>query len=210
MLAIISKLSGPGGRPTTDSTIDSVQRALKEIYNKDLTKREVEYILQDLQDRGFIFKEKGLLRDGRLVLYGIKPRKIAQEAFTLIKINPERAYIHNGYEGLVYDPPSLSDTSPAPREWVSKLSKGMAESMFGRDGSLELLQGAAAFLRSPECDAVLKGIVSLFMNQNAQAPDPVGDVQHSPQAPLAPKHTLDSGPVGKFVGPNGEITYRLS
>jgi hypothetical protein len=43
---------------------------------------------------------------------------------------------------------------------------------------------------------------------SVQAPGPVGDVQHSPQAPLAPKHTFDTGGAGEFVGPNG-IIYRL-
>jgi hypothetical protein len=42
-----------------------------------------------------------------------------------------------------------------------------------------------------------------------QAPDPVGDVQHSPGAPLAPTYPLDTGGAGEFVGPNGEIIIRL-
>jgi len=77
--------------------------------------------------------------------------------------------------------------------------------MFGKDGSLELLEARGAFLKSPECDVLLKGIVSLFLNQNAQAPDPVGDVQHSPQAPLAPKYAYDSEDRDSSKG----IVYRL-
>ena len=43
---------------------------------------------------------------------------------------------------------------------------------------------------------------------NAQpAPNPNG--QRHPQAPLAPKNTLDTGGAGKFVGPNDEIIVRL-
>ncbi|HUW48603.1 MAG TPA: hypothetical protein VMW36_07665 [Patescibacteria group bacterium] len=48
---------------------------------------------------------------------------------------------------------------------------------------------------------------------NAQrAPDPVGDVQHSPGAPLVPKYTyVGSRPVETFCqrDPNGETIYRF-
>jgi hypothetical protein len=161
VLAVLSKLSNRG-QPTIECTTDSIQRDLKKIYCKDLTKREIEYILQGLQDRGFVFSEKGLLRDGRQVLYGIHPGKITKEAFTLIKIDPDRAYAHDGYEGLVYDPPRANETNPFQDDWASKLSTGIAKSIFGRDGSLELLEAAGAFLKSPECDALVKGITNLF------------------------------------------------
>lgn len=65
--------------------------------------------------------------------------------------------------GKVYDPaPSPIAASPVEeREWVPKLSRGIAKSMFGRDGSLELLEAGGAFLKSPECDVLLNGIRSL-------------------------------------------------
>jgi hypothetical protein len=111
VLVIISKRSR-GGRPTVEATISRIQRDLKDIYGRNLTEREIEYILQDLQNRNFVSKKKGLLRDGRAVLYALNPCKITQEAFNVIKINPKRAYVHNGYEGMVYDPPSIEADLP--------------------------------------------------------------------------------------------------
>jgi hypothetical protein len=112
VLAAISKLSGRGGRLSVDATVDSIQRVLKDSYKKDLTRREIEYVLQDLQKRGFIYKKGGLLKDGKSVLYGITPSKITHEAFTVIKIDSERAYVHDGHEGKVYDPPSVEEENP--------------------------------------------------------------------------------------------------
>lgn len=50
-----------------------------------------------------------------------------------------------------------------------------------------------------------KGWNDLWGLNAQQAPDPVGDVEHSPGDPLAPTYPLDTGGVGKFVGPNGII-----
>lgn len=125
VLATISKLSGRNGRLSVEATTDRFQRTLKETYGRDLTKREVENILRDLLDRGFIFKEKGLLSDGRAVLYGINPSKISQEPFTIIKIDRERAYVHNGHEGIVYDPPRVEEENPKTTNTGSFLLRGL-------------------------------------------------------------------------------------
>jgi len=69
------------------------------------------------------------------------------------------------------------------------------------DYALMIADDRSIFFR----DVLLKGIVSLFLNQNAQAPDPVGDVQHSPQAPLAPKYAYD----GEDRDSSKGIVYRL-
>jgi len=50
-----------------------------------------------------------------------------------------------------------------------------------------------------------KGWNDLWGLNAQQAPDPVGDVEHSPGNPLAPTYPLDTRGVGKFVGPDGII-----
>ena len=109
VLALISKLSGPRGRLTVESDISAIQQNLKKVYGRNLTKRQIENILSDLKKGGFIFSQEGALRDGRKVLYGINRHKVRQEAFTLIKIDEEKAYVHNGYEGPVFDPPRIEE-----------------------------------------------------------------------------------------------------
>jgi len=107
VLAIISRLSGPKGRLNVECTTDRIQQDMERICKKNLTKRQIENILKDLKGRGFIFSEQGDLRDGRKVLYRINPDKVSQEIFTLIKIDKEKAYVHNGHEGIVFDPPRI-------------------------------------------------------------------------------------------------------
>lgn len=125
VLAALSKLS-PSGRLTLEATSDRIKQVLKDWYGKDLTERQIENILRNLQNRGFVYKKKGALRDGRVSLYGINPSKVTQEAFTVIEIDPERAYIHNGYEGLVYDPPSVGDETPKTTNTSSLLFCALA------------------------------------------------------------------------------------
>jgi len=56
----------------------------------------------------------------------------------------------------------------------------------------------------PEMERVLSARWNDFWDLNAQqAPNPAGNVQHSPRNPLAPTYPLDTGGTGTFVGPNG-------
>lgn len=126
VLAAIAKLSGfrhhnelALKRPklSVEATVRGIQLVLNRVYGRNLTRRHVERILRDLTWRGFIFKRTGLLKDGRTSLYAIQPNKIAQEAFTLIKIDSEMAYALDGSEGLLYDPPSLETLFGETNRW---------------------------------------------------------------------------------------------
>jgi len=109
VLALISRLSGPKGQLNVECTTGRIRQDMKEIYERNLTRRQIENILMDLESRGFIFSKKGDLRDGRKVLHRINPAKVGLEIFTLIRIDKEKGYAHDGYEGIVFDPPRTEE-----------------------------------------------------------------------------------------------------
>lgn len=213
VLAVISKLSGPRGRPTVEATTDGVQRVLKKIYKRDLSKRQIENILQYLQNGGFIFKEKGVLRNGRKVLYRLNSSKITQEAFKLIKIDSERAYVHDGhgYEGVIYDPPSIEVGPPETDNTGILLAWGIIVGLI----SVPPLVWAAVN-HDWVAQQIQEGVnnISKWWNDLwgldvQQAPDAIDSVQRHPRDPLAPKYPVDTGGSGTFARPNGGIIVRL-
>jgi len=96
---------------------EHIQKVLKEIYHRDLSTRQIDDILNNLQKQDLVFKKKGLLRKKHVVIFGINSSKLFQEAFTVIKTGFKEGYAVNGYEGLVYDPPSLETLFAYANRW---------------------------------------------------------------------------------------------
>ena len=122
VLAAVSKLHDlRKGHRGVDATRENIKKILEKIYNRNLSLSYIDSILNDLQKQGMIFKEKGLLRKKHVALFSINSRKFFQEAFTLIKLDSDRAYVVNRYEGIVYDPPSLETLFADANRWFPEL-----------------------------------------------------------------------------------------
>lgn len=89
------------------ATRGHIQQVLEKIYHRKLGLKWIDDILGDLQKQGLIFKKRGLLSKKHVMLFGINPNRIFQESFTVIKLDSDRAYVVNRYEGIVYDLESL-------------------------------------------------------------------------------------------------------
>jgi hypothetical protein len=92
----------------------------------------------------------------------------------------------------------------------------LAEGLVKKDFGWSLLGGVGILTELMEIyePFIRELLAQIFRPQtpNQQTPEHIGDVEHSPQAPLAPKYTYDgSRPVETFCqrDPNGEIIYRL-
>ena len=106
VLLALLKLSGRGSGLCVEATIKNIKEVLKRDYGRVVTRTRVEQILDESQ--GFIYGKRGLLSDGRVLIYGINPYKIGQELFTIIK-NSEKAVVYGDkYAGIIYD----YDTQP--------------------------------------------------------------------------------------------------
>lgn len=103
VLTVISKRSR-GKQLFAGATRGQIRGDLKKIYHRDIKLREIDNILSRLLRQNLIIRERGMIRDGRVTLYRLNPSKTEVEAFNIVKIDDETAIIHNGWEGLIYDP----------------------------------------------------------------------------------------------------------
>jgi hypothetical protein len=102
VLAVISKRSKGRDRAIAAASLREIKNDLKKNYLKDVTERQVLNVIRDLGN--IIIKERDP-RDRRRTLYRINPNLVEEAILTLIKLDDERAYGHDGYEGILYDPP---------------------------------------------------------------------------------------------------------
>jgi hypothetical protein len=102
VLAVISKRSRSRERTIAAASLREIKNDLKKNYLKDVTERQVLNVIRDL---GKIVVKERDPRDRRRTLYRINPNLVEEAILTLIKLDDERAYGHDGYEGILYDPP---------------------------------------------------------------------------------------------------------
>jgi len=104
VLLALLKLSGRGSGLCVEATIENIKKVLEQDYDRVVTRTRVEQILDDLENQDFIYGKKGLLSDGRVLIYGINPYKIGQELFIVIKHkNLGRAVVYGDkYAGTIY------------------------------------------------------------------------------------------------------------
>ena len=82
------------------TSLRQIKNELKRHY-KDLTER---YILDVIRSLGrLVVKEKDP-RNGRRSLYRINPRLVKEATITLVKLNNEKAYKNNDFEGILCYP----------------------------------------------------------------------------------------------------------
>ena len=74
-------------------TFNRVKETLNTVYGRNLTRKQVENVLRYLNNEGIIFKKRGMLQDGRQVVYGLNPKKVVQETLTIIKVDSEKFYL---------------------------------------------------------------------------------------------------------------------
>jgi len=139
VLLALLKLSGGGSGLCVEMTVNNILKevnTLKEAKgHRPVTRTRVEQILDNLESRGYIYSERGLLSDGRVRIYGIRDHKICQESFTIIR-NSEKAVVYGDkYAGIIYD----YDTQPLykiehdlPDELFDGLKK-IRDSFFDKD-----------------------------------------------------------------------------
>jgi hypothetical protein len=102
VMAVISKRSKSRDRAIAAASLREIRNDLKKNYLKDVTERQVLNVIRDLGT--IVVKEKDP-RDRRKTLYRINPIMVEEAILTLIKLDDEKAYGHDGYEGILYDPP---------------------------------------------------------------------------------------------------------
>jgi len=102
VLAVISKRSKAPGRTIAAASLREIKNDLKKNYLKDITEKQILNVIRDL---GNLIVRETDPRDRRLTLYRINPNMVEEAILSLIKLNDEKAYVHDGYEGIVYDPP---------------------------------------------------------------------------------------------------------
>jgi hypothetical protein len=102
VMAVISKRSKDRDRTIAAASLREIKNDLKKNYLKDVTKRQILNVIRDLGK--IVIKEKDP-RDRRRTLYRINPNLVEDAILTLIKLDDEKAYGHDGYEGILYDPP---------------------------------------------------------------------------------------------------------
>ena len=102
VMAIISKRSKGRDRTIAAASLREIKNDLKKNYLKDVTERQVLNVIRDL---GKIVVKERDPRDRRRTLYRINPNLVEEAILTLIKLDDDKAYGHDGYEGILYDPP---------------------------------------------------------------------------------------------------------
>lgn len=102
VMAVISKRSKGRDRTIAAASLREIKNDLKKNYLKDVTERQVLNVIRDLGK--IVIKERDP-RDRRRTLYRINPNVVEEAILTLIKLDDEKAYGHDGYEGILYDPP---------------------------------------------------------------------------------------------------------
>jgi DNA-binding MarR family transcriptional regulator len=113
VLASISRLCEECGR-FLGPTIEEVLEDLEKRYGVRYTRRHIEEIVASLEKRGLVQRKRGLLRDGRVTL--LTTTKGERVALTLIRLNEKEALVHDGWEGIVYDPPEQRSSTPTPED----------------------------------------------------------------------------------------------
>jgi DNA-directed RNA polymerase subunit RPC12/RpoP len=89
-------------RSFTGPTVEDVIADLEQRYGRKYSRRSIEEAISLLESRGLVYRKRGLLRDGRVTLLTTKePERVA---LTLIRLGEKEALVHNGWEGIVYDP----------------------------------------------------------------------------------------------------------
>lgn len=115
VLGSISRQSKQSGR-LTKPVLDDIKSDLKQRYGEEFSDTWLLEKISKLEDMGLVRRARGILRNGRETVYTTKRGE--EVALTLIKLSDEEAFVHNGWEGVVYDPPSSNmgkaTTKPLP------------------------------------------------------------------------------------------------
>lgn len=99
VLAVISKRPKGRDRTIAEASLREIKNDLEKNYLKDVTERQVLNVIRDLGK--IVVKEKDP-RDRRRPLYRINPSMVEEAILTLVKLDDEKAYGHDGYEGILY------------------------------------------------------------------------------------------------------------
>lgn len=122
VLGSISRLSKQRGR-FIGPRLDDIKKDLKQRYDEEFSDSWLLEKISKLEGMGLVGRNRGILRNGRETLYTTKRGE--QIALTLIKLSDEEAFAHNGWEGIVYDPP-LREPS-VERKGIESDEKGLKE-----------------------------------------------------------------------------------
>lgn len=85
-------------------TLSDIKKDLRERYNLEISDRYLLNIIAELERKGLVKREKGLLRDRRETIFTTTQSE--DVVLSLIRLDDKKAFVHNGWEGTVYDPPS--------------------------------------------------------------------------------------------------------
>jgi len=100
-LICIDRLCAARGR-CHPPTLDEIQEELRKRYGVEQSKRQILIYIKELEAIGLVKKFRGMLADGRKVIYIITSEE-KPVAFSFIRISDSEAIVYNDeWEGVVY------------------------------------------------------------------------------------------------------------
>ena len=100
-LICIDRLCAAKGRCHAP-TLDEIQEELRRRYGVEQSKRQILIYIKELETIGLVKKFRGVLADGRKVIYVITGEE-KPAAFNFIRISDSEAIVYNDeWEGVVY------------------------------------------------------------------------------------------------------------
>jgi hypothetical protein len=100
VLAIISKKSRERDRTIAATSLQEIEKGLKEHYSKDVTERHILNVIRSLGK--LVIKEKDP-RNNRRSIYRTNPKFVEEVTLTLVKLTNEQAH-NSKFEGILYAP----------------------------------------------------------------------------------------------------------
>jgi len=139
--AVLSSINRLCKKPRfTAPTLDDIKRDLTDRYGSEgeVTDRYLLEIISDLERQHYITRRKGVLKDGRETVY--LTNKGEQVVLSLIKIGENQALVHDGWEGIVYD--------PSPSNVTQKVQNGDLETALIPLGLMVLVMSSMLYFMS--------------------------------------------------------------
>jgi|GEM_PF-4836192 len=112
VLHIVSQRSKGGRGVIAAATLREIENDLRKIHDVELTRRQ---ILNHIHDWGDLIIRDTDPVNKRRTLYRMNRERVDEQIFTTIKLNDERVFAHDGYQGILMDPP--------PQEWFFAIDR---------------------------------------------------------------------------------------
>jgi len=105
VLGSVSRLSG--GRRWHAPTMKDIREDLRDRYGETFTPEWIRHRIAELEKMNLVTRQKGSLRDGRETIFLTTRGETV--TLTMIRLEGDRAFVHDGWEGIIHDPPKPTE-----------------------------------------------------------------------------------------------------